>query len=75
MKPNSIPSAGTKDATSTTSDVTTSRQIIAKPNVSGSFSFTDMISFAHYLRNGLTNMEYCQKEHEGHLEYWCKNYR
>ena len=34
-----------------------------------------MIGFAHYLRNGLTNIEYCQKEHEEHLEYWCQNYR
>jgi len=34
-----------------------------------------MIGFAHYLRNGLTNIEYCQKKHEEHLEYWCQNYR
>ena len=34
-----------------------------------------MLRFAHYLRNGLTNMEYCKKEHEEHLEYWCQNYR
>jgi hypothetical protein len=34
-----------------------------------------MIGFAHYLRNGLTNIEYCQKEHEEHLEYWRQNYR
>jgi hypothetical protein len=34
-----------------------------------------MIGFAHYLRNGLTNKEYCQKKHEEHLEYWCQNYR
>jgi hypothetical protein len=33
MKPNSIPSVGTEDATSTTADVSTSSQTIAKPNV------------------------------------------
>ena len=46
-----------------------------KPIVSGIFSYNDMLGFANYLRNGLTNMEYCQKEHEEHLEYWCQNYR
>jgi hypothetical protein len=39
MKPNSIPSAGTEDATSTTADVTTSCQTIAKPNVGSSAYF------------------------------------
>jgi hypothetical protein len=33
MKPNSIPSAGTGDATSTNADATASSQTIAKPNV------------------------------------------
>ena len=62
---------GTNDATIDEVQRTTSSQTIAKPNVSGSFSYNDMLAFAHYLRNGLTNMEYCQKEHEEHLEFWC----
>jgi hypothetical protein len=33
MKPNSIPSAGAEDATSTNADVSTSSQTIAKTNV------------------------------------------
>lgn len=39
MKPNSIPSAGTEDATSTTAYVPTSSPNAAKPHVVGCFSF------------------------------------
>ena len=67
--------AETEVQQSDAAEVPTSSQTIAKPNVSGSFSYNDMLGFAHYLRNGLTNMEYCQKEHDEHLEYWCLNYR
>ena len=72
---NSNSNDGTEVPQSDAAEVTTSSQTIAKPNVSGSFSYNDMLGFAHYLRNGLTNMEYCQKEHDEHLEYWCLNYR
>lgn len=68
-------SAGTNVPQSENGEVPTSCQTIAKPNVSSSFSYNDMLGFAHFLRNGLTNMEYCKKEHEEHLEYWCQNYR
>lgn len=40
-----------------------------------SFSAEDMLNFAHYLRNGLTNLEYCEKEHDEHLADWQKNLR
>lgn len=72
---NSNSNAGADAQQSTDAEVPTSGSHIAKPLVSGSFSYNDMLGFAHYLRNGLTNMEYCQKEHEEHLEYWCLNYR
>ena len=51
------------------------KEISSKVLVSGSFSVQDMLGFAHYLRNGLTNLEYCEKEHEEHLVEWQKNYR
>ena len=35
-----------------------------------SFSKNDMIGFAHYLRNGITNLEYSQKSHTDHLHDW-----
>ena len=55
MKLNSNSSAGTKADSSTTADVTTSSQTIAKPNVIGSFSVIDTLQFAewiglHYVR-------------------------
>jgi hypothetical protein len=75
QKNNSVTSAGTNDDSSNVAYLTTSSPNNAKPYVSGSFSYKDMIGFAHFLRNGLTNMEYCKKEHEEHLEYWCQNYR
>lgn len=33
---------------------------------------TDMLNFANYLRNGLTNLEYCKKTHREHLKHWRK---
>lgn len=33
----------------------------------------DMIAFAHYFRNGMTNLEYCQKTFEKHLLHWERN--
>lgn len=34
------------------------------------FSKEDMMNFAGYLRNGLSNMEYCLKEPDQHLVDW-----
>ena len=39
------------------------------------FSEKDMASFAEYIRNGLTNVEYSQKDHEAFLKDWVSNYR
>lgn len=35
------------------------------------FSRVDMIQFANYLRNGLTNLEYGSKSTTEHLRDWC----
>ncbi|MBS1915685.1 MAG: hypothetical protein JST87_05370 [Bacteroidetes bacterium] len=31
------------------------------------------VQFAHYLRNGLTNIEYCEKSIEQHYDYFIEN--
>ena len=30
----------------------------------------DMINFANYYRNGITNLEYCEKDIKEHLHEW-----
>ena len=36
------------------------------PLKSGRFSEEDMFGFAFYIKNGLTNLEYCQKDYKDH---------
>lgn len=36
------------------------------PLKSGRFSEEDMFGFAFYIKNGLTNLEYCQKDYKEH---------
>ena len=37
------------------------------------FNEKDMVYFSYYLRNGLTNLEYCEKDEFEHLNHWIKD--
>ena len=40
-----------------------------------SFTKDDMRNFSNYMRNGISNLEYCAKSEIEHFLYWQENYR
>ena len=48
---------------------------LSETAVSGSFTIQDMIGFADWCRNGLSNIEYSIDKIEEHLEVWILQHR